>query len=331
MRKILKRLALAFVILLAAGLAVGYTPDTDPAAMKAKYGGPASQFLTLKPGLTVHVRDQGLRNGPVLVLIHGSNASLHTWDAWVERLGGQYRIVSLDLPGHGLTGAHPERDYSAAAFVDTVDQVVNRLGVTRFALAGNSMGGWVSWNYAVRHPEKLTALILIDASGAPEGQGAAIPIGFRLAQSPLMRPLLKIITPRFIVARSLKQSVSNQAIVTEAATDRYWELLRYPGNREATGIRQAAYGRRAPATPAQMATLTMPTLILWGQEDKLIPVTSARWFARSIAGSRLIIYPGIGHLPMEETAERSAADASAFLKAVAAPAPVTSGAGQTVN
>lgn len=331
MKKTLKWLALVIVILLSAGLAIGYTPDTDPTAMKAKYGGPASQFMTIEPGLTVHVRDQGRREAPVLVLIHGSNASLHTWEPWVARLGGQYRIVSLDLPGHGLTGAHPQGDYSARIFVDTVDRVLNRLGVQRFALAGNSMGGWVSWNYALRHPEKLTALILIDASGAPEGQATAIPIGFRLAQSPLFRPLLKIITPRAIVARSYRQSVSNQSIVTEAAIDRYWNLLRYPGNREATGIRQAAYGRRAPATPAQMATLTMPTLILWGQEDKLIPVASARWFARSIAGSRLIIYPGIGHLPMEETADRSAADALAFLKAIAAPAPVTSGAGQSVN
>lgn len=328
MRKFLKWLALSVVLLLAAALALGYAPDTDPAEMRARYASSASQFLEIKPGLTVHVRDEGARGAPVLVLVHGSNASLHTWAPWIARLSRSYRIISLDLPGHGLTGPHPQHDYSAEAVVDTLDRVVSRLGVSRFALAGNSMGGWASWNYALRHPEKLTALILLDASGAPEGQPTAIPIGFRIAQSPIMRPILKTVTPRFIIERSLQQSVSNQAIVTDAAIDRYWQLLRYPGNREATGIRQSAYPNRKPTTAAEMAKLTMPTLILWGAEDKLIPIASARWFARHIAGAKLIIYPGIGHLPMEEAADQSATDTATFLSDITATAPASTGAGQ---
>lgn len=319
MKRVVKGVLLFVALLLAGSLALGYAPDTDPAEMRARYASPASQFLEISPGLTVHVRDEGARDAPVLVLVHGSNASLHTWEPWVARLSKSYRIISLDLPGHGLTGPHPRHDYSAEAVVDTLDRVVSRLGVARFALAGNSMGGWVSWNYALRHPEKLTALILIDASGAPEGRPTAIPIGFRIAQSPMMRPLLKTVTPRLIIARSLQQSVSNQAIVTDAAIDRYWNLLRYPGNREATGIRQSAYPRRTPATAAQMAQLSMPVLILWGAEDKLIPLASAQWFARHISNADLIVYPGIGHLPMEEAADRSAADAAAFLSVHVTP------------
>ena len=127
--------------LIAVLFVLGYTPDTDPAAMKAKYASPASQFVDVGGGLTMHVRDEGKRDGPVLVLLHGSNASLHTWEPWVAQLKDKYRIISLDQIGHGLTGPNPTGQYDGAAFVGTLDALINRLGVTRFALAGNSMGG----------------------------------------------------------------------------------------------------------------------------------------------------------------------------------------------
>ena len=141
----MKRALLWLLGLIAAALislfAWGYAPDTDPAAMKAKYTNVASRFVDVEPGLKVHVRVEGNANGPALLLLHGSNSSLHTWEPWVARLGKDYRIVSMDLTGHGLTGPHPKRDYRVETTVGVVDAVVTKLGITRFALAGNSMGG----------------------------------------------------------------------------------------------------------------------------------------------------------------------------------------------
>ncbi len=327
MKRVFKWLFGIVALLLIGGFAIGYTPDTDETAMKAKYGGPASQFITLQPGLTVHVRDEGRRYGPVLVLIHGSNSSLHTWEPWVKRLGGQYRIVSLDLPGHGLTGRHPSGEYDYPVFIDVVDKMMVKLGIDRAVIGGNSMGGGVTWMYALAHPEKVAAMILVDAAGAPRWEARKAPIGFRIARMPILRDVAKIITPRLMVESSLQTSVSVKSVVTDVAVDRYWELLRYPGNRAATIKRFSYTHNNHPATKERLALLKIPTLILWGEEDNLIPVRSANWFADVIPGSRLIVYPKVGHVPMEEVADRSAADVAAFLKEMQSPAPIMISAG----
>lgn len=312
MKRLLKYLIGLLAVAAIALFVWGYAPDTDPAAMKAKYANASSQFVDVGGGLTMHVRDEGKRDGPVLVLLHGSNASLHTWEPWVERLKAKYRIISLDQIGHGLTGPNPTDQYEADAFVGTLDALMVKLGVNRFALAGNSMGGFVAWEYALAHPDKLTHLVLVDAAGPPEDPNKKLPIGFRIARTPGLNKLALVITPRSLFEKSMHQSVSNQAIVTPAAVDRYWELNRYPGNRKATGLRFATYAGRTRDI-GKIGTITTPTLILWGAEDKLIPASGADWFAAQIKGSTKIVYPGIGHIPMEETPDRSAADLDAFL------------------
>jgi pimeloyl-ACP methyl ester carboxylesterase len=173
------------------------------------------------------------------------------------------------------------------------------------------MGGGIAWNYARAHPEKLVGLVLVDAGGAPEAAGKSLPIGFRIAQTPVLRDIMKIVTPRSMIETSLKQSVSNQAIVTPAIVDRYWEMLRYPGNRQATLDRFTA--PRKPSDEADVRAIKTPTLILWGQEDKLIPVASVAWFKRLLPNATAIIYPGIGHIPMEEAPDRSANDLKTWL------------------
>lgn len=317
MKRLLKWLSLLVLVAFGALLVWGYAPDRDPQALRAKYANAASRFVDVGGGLKIHVRDEGARDAPVLVLLHGSNSSLQTWEPWVKRLGGKYRIISLDQIGHGLTGPNPTDDYSPAAFVDTLDRTLTKIGVSRFALAGNSMGGGVAWHYALAHPEKLSGLILVDAAGAPEARGKSLPIGFRIAQMPVVNRLAEFITPRGMIAKSLHQSLSNQSIIDDRMIDRYWELLLYPGNRRATGLRFAA--PRTTADPAALGKLPMPVLILWGAEDKLIPVASAHWFAGAMPQARLIIYPGIGHAPMEEAADRSADDVNMFMAGLAPP------------
>lgn len=311
MKRIIIWAALVLVALIGAGLWLGWTPDSDRAAMRAKYASAASRFINVAPGLSVHVRDEGPRDKPVIVLLHGSNASLQTWDDWTSALTPDYRVIRLDLPGHGLTGAHPQRDYSARAFGDVVGAVLRQLGVTRFSLAGNSMGGWIALHYALDHPGEVTQLVLVDAAGAPELADKKLPIGFRIAATPGLNQLMAHITPRSLVEKSIRQTVAVQSIVTPAMVDRYWELLRYPGNRVAT--RDRFTQPRAPFDAATLARFETPVLILWGAEDRLIPLAAGQWYQAHLPRARLIVYPGIGHIPMEENAARSVADLRAWL------------------
>ena len=314
MRRSLGYIALGIVAILVVAFLWFRTPDTDPAAMRAKYGAPPSHFVDLGGGLTVHLRDTGPRDAPALVLIHGSNASLQTWEPWAERLGQRYRIIRMDLPGHGLTGASPTRDYSPAAFVDVVERIRAKLGVDHIVLAGNSMGGGVAWHYALAHPDHVRALVLIDSVGQPDPGNRTPPLAFRIARLPVLRNIAASITPRSLIADSLPGVFGDPKLADAKMTDRYWELLRYPGNREATLDRFAL--KPDSATDAQLALLKLPVLILWGEKDRLIPLSSGEWLQAHIPGSRLIVYPGTGHLPMEERADRSAADVAAFVQSM---------------
>lgn len=311
----LKRIGIGLgvvAIMAAIALAVFRTPDTDPVAMRAKYGGPPSQFIDLGGGLTVHLRDTGPRDAPVLILLHGSNASLHTWEPWAARLDKRYRVIRYDQIGHGLTGPNPAGDYSTAAFVDLLERVRAKLGITRFVLAGNSMGGGIALGYAVRYPQHLGGLILVDAAGAPRPAGHAPPLAFRIAATPVLRDLARIVTPRSLLKDTLAKAFTDQAFVTDKTVDLYWELLRYPGNRAATMTRFATPG--TPLTPAQFAALKLPVLIEWGADDQIIPLASGAWLARHVPGSQLIVYPHAGHAPMEEAADKSATDVYHFIE-----------------
>lgn len=303
--------ALGLLLIAIIGLGFAYwTPDTDKAAMRAKYGSPASQYLNMGDAFVVHYRDEGPRDAPVIVLLHGSNSFLQTWDEWTVALTATHRVIRFDFPGHGMTGEVRGRGYTRSDYVDVVDAVTKKLRVSRFSLAGNSMGGGVAWAYAHKYPYKVTGLVLIDASGEPQPANASPPLGFRLARIQVVNSLMASITPRALIADGLRSSVADPASVTEADIDRYWELLRYPGNRTAT-VHRFGYARE-PSLPGPLPR-PIPTLIMWGAEDKLIPVSSAAWFKRQVPGAERVIYPGVGHLPMEEVPERSVADLKTWL------------------
>lgn len=304
---------LALVALLVIAFLIFRTPDTDAAEMRAKYGGPPSQFVEIGEGVTVHLRDEGPEQAPALILLHGSNADLHTWEPWVQALKAKYRVIRFDQVGHGLTGPDPKDDYSRANYVAHVGAVADKLGLKQFILGGNSMGGKHALAYAIAHPERVTGLVLVDGSGGPmlkldkkkddEDSGN---IGFKIAQTPGINLLVEQITPRSLIAQSLEQSVSVKSVASEAAVDRYWEMLRYPGNRRATLKRfSQPYD---PLGEAEIAAVATPTLILWGEEDRLIPVEAGQWLAKTLPNNRLVVYPGIGHLPQEEAVAATLGD-----------------------
>lgn len=318
MLRIAKRLGLgiAILVLVLAGLWAVFKVDDIPVAqLRTKYGSPASQYIELAPGTVIHLRDEGPRDAFPIVLLHGSNASLHTWEPWVERLTPHFRVIRFDFPAHGLSGPVPSRDYSSAAYVSITEKVVDHLGLTRFALGGNSMGGGVAWRYTLANPEKVAALILVDAAGKPpSGTGKSTPLGFRIANTPIIRDIAATVTPRALFESSFKQSISVQSIATPAMIDRYWELIRYPGNRQATLDRFAGY---KAALPVDLKTLTVPTVVLWGRDDHVIPVESAAWFSRQLPNARVTILDNVGHLPMEEAPDRALSPVLTLLDQVA--------------
>ncbi len=317
--RILGGLALALVV----AFFVFRVPDTDPAEMQAKYGTPPSRMLAIDGDRRVHVRDEGPRDAPVIILLHGSNADLHTWQQWADALKGDYRVVRFDQRGHGLTGPASDGDYALGAFVEDIDEVADALDIDRFTLAGNSMGGAIAMGYAIAKPERLDALVLVDAGGAPiESEGSGN-LAFTLAGMPVVGDAMSQMLPRSLVARSLSQSVSNQDVVTPEAVDRYWELARYPGNRAATRKRFSV-GRKNFDAEA-VSKVAVPTLVMWGEEDALIPYEAAAWYMEHLPNATLASYPGIGHIPMEEAAEESVADLQVWLEKVLASTNEQSG------
>ncbi|HSJ77148.1 MAG TPA: alpha/beta hydrolase [Erythrobacter sp.] len=317
---------LAIVALLVVAFLIFRTPDTDAAEMRAKYGGPPSQFVDIGGGVTVHLRDEGPKDAPAIMLLHGSNADLHTWEPWAAALKGEYRVIRFDQVGHGLTGPDPQHDYSRDNYVADVLEVADKLGLETFILGGNSMGGKHALAFAAAHPDRVAGLVLVDASGGPmlEDKGDKARkdsgggnIGFTIAQTPGINLLVEQITPRSLIAQSLEQSVSVKSVASEAAVDRYWELLRYPGNRRAT-LKRFGYPYE-PLTEGEIAAITAPTLILWGEEDRLIPLAAGQWLAKTMPNAALKAYPRIGHLPQEEAVSATLGDLEPWLGEHAPP------------
>ncbi len=310
MKRLLKVFAVLFALLVIAFFVLR-TPDTDPAEMRAKYAGEPSQFVEIGDEVTVHLRDEGPKDAPAIILLHGSTADLHTWQPWVEGLSEDYRVIRFDQVGHGLTGPDKQGDYSHASFVADIDEVAEALELETFVLGGSSMGGSHAVAYALAHPARVEGLILVGASGAPVRGDGGPSLTYRLAQTPVINRLMAQITPRSMIESSFAEMVSNRHIMTPEVVDRYWELLRYPGNRAAT-IRRFSQPRSAFAAE-QVASLDQPALIIWGAEDPLIPLDSGRWYDEYLPNSQLAVHPEIGHLPHEEAAGATLADVRAWL------------------
>jgi len=318
---------LTFAAILTAGWYALQRSDIGYDRLEIVYAGSDSRILPLDNGLRVHYRDVGPRKAPVIVLVHGFSSSLHTWEPWGANLKRDYRVISLDLPGHGLTNCLEGGTIGTDQFVDTVDRVTRALGVDHFTLAGNSMGGGVAWNYALAHPDRLDALVLVDASGWPESAEEADkdPLVFKLLANPVARRLMKNTDMTFLVRSGLRDSFANPDFATDEMVNRYTALVRAPCHRDALMALSAGRSTQVPATKEALVKIAVPTLVLHGEHDNLIPVEAGHRFAEAIPGAQLITYPDAGHLPQEEVADVSAGDVRAFLDAVRAAAETPAG------
>ncbi|MDO9115633.1 MAG: alpha/beta hydrolase [Polaromonas sp.] len=303
----------ALLVLAALALVATWAPDQPVEALKPRWAQPPSQFITID-GMQVHLRDEGPRGDPLpIVLIHGTSASLHTWEGWAAALRGPRRVIRFDLPGFALTGPNRQDDYSVEAYVRFVTQLVDQLGLQRFVLAGNSLGGQVAWATAAAMPQRVAQLVLVDASGYPPESASvppSLPLGFRIARTPGLRVLTQYTLPRSIVEKSVRNVYGDPAKVTPELVDLYRDMTLRAGNRHALGRRmdQGYTGQLA-----DLKGLAMPTLILWGGRDRLIPPEFGQRFARDIAGSRLVVFDDLGHVPHEEDPGRTVAVVKTFL------------------
>ncbi|MEX2489495.1 MAG: alpha/beta hydrolase [Pseudomonadales bacterium] len=316
------RILTIFGVVIAAVLVLGaaflYRADLPAELVDLKYSNEASRFLTTQDGARIHYRDQG--DGEPIVLIHGSNASLHTWEPWVRILEDEYRVVTLDLPGHGLTGQVPGGNYSTIAYIESVKAITDHLALDAFVLGGNSMGGGVTWRYALEYPDDITAMILVDASGprswredlqaADDAREA--PLAFQLLAQPWFRKVARYLDPRMLIEQGLRSAYNDSPVVTEELIDRYYELTLREGTRQATMARFASFATPTDDEP-DLAELEHPTLILWGAQDTLIPAATASRFEETLPNARAIVYADLGHVPMEEAPSRTGQDVLDFL------------------
>lgn len=303
------------LILAAIGVALSRAPDRPVETLVERWAPPPSEFVQVK-GQVVHVRDEGPRSDPVpIVLIHGTGASLHTWDGWVKTLKTQRRVIRFDLPGFGLTGPftgppYIEMGYRGDNYARFVVDLLDQLKVPRVVLAGNSLGGEVAWRTAVFAPERVERLVLVDASG-PRFTPESIPIGFVVARIPVINRLGEFLLPRAAVTRTLSNLYGDPTRVTPELVDRYFEITLREGNRRAMGERLAVL--EEDLSPERIAQVRQPTLLLWGSRDRLIPPSTADFFTQSIPGSRVVVLRGLGHVPHEEDPAASLDAAKAFL------------------
>ncbi|HAA15647.1 MAG TPA: alpha/beta hydrolase [Cytophagales bacterium] len=288
-----------------------YHADVPLELLKEKYTDQYSTFFPFQ-GMDVHYRDQG--EGPPLYLLHGTGASLHTWDVWTQKIVSKgYRVVRLDLPAYGLTGAHPDGDYSPAMYLGLLEALRNHLELDSLVIVGNSFGGFLSWQYAINHSSRVSKMVLLDPSGAPrkDSVNKSSPLIVRLARTKGVGEVLSKFTPRSIIEGNLKEVYYHDSLVAEETIDRYHELSLREGNRKAF-IDRVRNPYQATGWE-QLSTLEVPTLIMWGEQDEWIPVADAERFHQAIPNSRVLIYPALGHVPMEEDPAGTVDDVLSFI------------------
>ncbi len=309
---VISRVAAALLAL--ASLAACASREIPIADLKARYAFASSHSFEPQPGVKVHYTDEGNREGRTLILVHGFAASTHAWRPWVQRLSADYRLIAIDLPGHGLTETPAGYRATLEGNAALVDALANEAGVRRFVLAGNSMGGAVSLSYAMAHADRLDGLVLVDAAGWPgeDGKKAGGPPFFvGLFNNPVGHGFMKLFDPRLFAEGGLKDAYLDEKLVTDELLKRYVDMAM------GTHHRDVLLGQQSQPvkswTPEDFRRIAIPTLVMAGEQDKLIPVDDSRAIAAAIPGAKLVTYAQGGHLPMEQLPDETVRDLRAFL------------------
>jgi pimeloyl-ACP methyl ester carboxylesterase len=243
-------------------------------------------------------------DGPDIVLVHGFASSTYTWEAVVPYLHERgYHVFALDMKGFGWSDKPDDAFYDPVSLMEEVDAWMEALGLTQVVFAGNSLGGAVAVLMALEHPARISKLVLIDAAGYPMQR----PMVIRLAHLPLAGGVMKLFFGPWLVRWNLKEVFSDDVCVTDEKVKAYYDRLRTENALDA----QIAVARSLKLDQLEqyierIPDITTDTLIIWGKDDRWIPLDIGRRFKNDIAGSTLTVIPECGHMPQEEQPERTA-------------------------
>lgn len=250
-------------------------------------------------GVRIHYQEKG--SGTPLVLVHGYVASTHSWKEIFEPLSKSFRVIAVDLKGHGFS-AKPDGDYTRRAQAVLVTHLLDHLKIDKAWLAGNSMGGEIVLNIALQNPQRVSALILIDSAGVNvSGRTTLAPAYTRI---PVLGRLLValFLTSDKLVRDGLKKSFYDDSKITEERVAAGYLPLKTRGGQLAA-LRALTQFHQFPIEH-ELGRISTPVLIIWGAEDELIPLEAGRQMNSSIKDSKLVIFDQCGHLPQEEQPER---------------------------
>lgn len=301
--------SIIFGALAALVIAAGYglwTPDKSRSELEAKYLAAPTDYIDVD-GVRLHIRDTGATTAPAIILLHGFGASLHTWQAWAEVLDDTYRVIRIDLPGFGLTGADPTGDYSDKRTVSLLATLMDKLGIARASLMGNSMGGRMAWKFAAAKPDRVDKLVLI----SPDGFASPGVEYGKEPSVPALVDLMRYTLPKSMLAPNLKAAYADPNFMSDALLDRYYDLMLVPGVRDAIIARMGQTVLTAPEP--ELRRITAETLLLWGENDALIPISNASDYRKELPRSSFVSLPHLGHLPHEEAPEISLKPVMEFL------------------
>jgi pimeloyl-ACP methyl ester carboxylesterase len=304
-----------FLLLIAGALVAGlaglafwlWTPDKPRADLEAKYLASPDDMLDVA-GTRLHVRDTGPKDAPAVILLHGFGASLHTYEPWAEALAPDFRVIRLDLPGSGLSEPDPTGDYTDARTIEILSALMDRLGLERANIVGHSIGGRIAWSFAAAHPDRVSKLVLI----APDGFASPGAAYGEQPEVPAMAALMRYMLPKPVLRASLAPAYGDPTTLTDETVDRYYDLMLAPGVRDALIARMRQTVRQDPRP--RLRTLAMPVLLIWGDRDGMIPAVNAEDYRRELPDSRLVVFPGLGHVPHEEAPTETVGPLKAFLE-----------------
>lgn len=260
------------------------------------------KFVDLN-GDRVAYRDVG--QGPVVLLIHGIGGSSDTWRALLPHLATRYRVVAPDLLGHGQS-AKPRDDYSLGAFAVWLRDLLDELDIGGVTLVGHSLGGGVAMQFVHQHPDYCERLVLISSGGL----GMEVGWTLRLLSAPGAELLLPVIAPRSVITRGdrFRSWLASRGL-RSAEVDETWTAYASLSDR----LTRKAFlrtlrsvvdyrGQAVSAFNRLHLTSGLPTLLIWGEQDRIIPVAHGEAAHAALPGSRLVIVPGVGHFPHVEAA-----------------------------
>jgi pimeloyl-ACP methyl ester carboxylesterase len=249
----------------------------------------AQQSPSMPPAQTAEVFGQKIRyyecgKGPVLILLHGTGGSGEGWARNIGPLSTAFHVYALDQIGFGHSDK-PPMDYKVATYVDFLHEFMRVLGVPRATIVGQSTGGWIGASFAIEHPEMVEKLVLADSTDLPPAGGASAnapkPVDFSYASLAATRSALE----RFFY---------NQQLVTDELVRRTFQNHIQIG--DGYTIQRLLANRQAEYLGDSLRSIHAPTLIIWGKEDSILPVSHAERFHAAIPSSQVMIIDDAGHV-----------------------------------